>query len=209
MPRGAIIELPLENQGALLGRVYFESASTGASRLSLQQGPSRQAAPAAQQRLRQQAAPARQAARRQVRAAVSDPDCSWPAPGRPSGSGSAGAMSRVGGALREQRGGGCVRLGERCASWAACQSWHSRYAGTTSRPLCTSGLFWSGVEPVGTPDQNSPEVQRRSAVVPRAAVARFCWAKGRWIFEKRSTADQECDCAGRSSIDCRVARPHC
>ena len=86
-----------------------------------------------------------QAARWHVRAAVSDPDCSWPAPGRPSGSGSAGAMSRVGGALREQRGGGCARLGERCASRAACQccaqlTWLSRYAGTTSRPLCTSGL---------------------------------------------------------------------
>jgi hypothetical protein len=79
-----------------------------------------------------------QAARWQVRVAVSDPNCSRPAPGRPSGSGSAGAMSRVGGALREQRGGGCVRLGERCASRAACLScglcaqltWPSRY-------LCT------------------------------------------------------------------------
>jgi hypothetical protein len=40
-----------------------------------------------------------QAARTHVRAAVSDPDCSWPAPGRPSGSGAAGAMSRVGEAL--------------------------------------------------------------------------------------------------------------
>ena len=81
-----------------------------------------------------------------------------------------------------------MRLGERCASRAACQScaqltWHSRYAGTTSRPLCTSGLVWSGVGPVGTPDQTSPEVQRRSAVVPRAAVARFCWARTlQWIF---------------------------
>ena len=79
-----------------------------------------------------------QAARWQVRAAVSDPDCSWPAPGRPSGSGAAGAMSRVGEALREQRGGGCVRLDERRASRAACLScglcaqltWASRY-------LCT------------------------------------------------------------------------
>eukprot|EP01046_Picozoa_sp_COSAG06_P009139 COSAG06_NODE_473_length_15308_cov_162.912952_2_plen_212_part_00 len=44
-----------------------------------------------------------QAARWQVRAAVSDPNCSRPAPGRPSGSGSAGAMSRVSRALREQR----------------------------------------------------------------------------------------------------------
>ena len=49
-----------------------------------------------------------QAARWQVRAAVSDPNCSRPAPGRPSGSGSAGTMSRVSRALREQRGGGCV-----------------------------------------------------------------------------------------------------
>eukprot|EP01046_Picozoa_sp_COSAG06_P038590 COSAG06_NODE_4468_length_4222_cov_7.124667_1_plen_152_part_00 len=48
-----------------------------------------------------------------------------------------------------------------------CLAWHSRYAGTTSRPLCTSGPFWSGVEPVGTPDHNCPEVHRRSAVVPR------------------------------------------
>ena len=65
-----------------------------------------------------------------------------------------------------------VRLGERCASRAACQScaqltWHSRYAGTPSRPLCTSGLERSGVGPVGTPDRSSPEVHRRSAVVPR------------------------------------------
>ena len=79
-----------------------------------------------------------QAARWQVRAAVSDPNCSRPAPGRPSGSGSAGAMSRVSRALREQRGGGCVRLDERRASRAACLScglcaqltWASRY-------LCT------------------------------------------------------------------------
>ena len=79
-----------------------------------------------------------QAARWQVRAAVSDPNCSRPAPGRPSGSGSAGAMSRVSRALREQRGGGCVRLDERHASRAACLScglcdqltWASRY-------LCT------------------------------------------------------------------------
>ena len=71
--------------------------------------------------------------------AVSDPDCSRPAPGRPSGSGSAGAMSRVSRALREQRGGGCVRLDERRASRAACLScglcaqltWPSRYCGTT------------------------------------------------------------------------------
>ena len=76
-----------------------------------------------------------QAARWQVRAAVSDPNCSRPAPGRPSGSGSAGAMSRVSRALREQRGGGCVRLDERRASRAACLScglcaqlaWASRY----------------------------------------------------------------------------------
>ena len=79
-----------------------------------------------------------QAARWQVHAAVSDPNCSRPAPGRPSGSGSAGAMSRVSRALREQRGGGCVRLDERRASRAACLScglcaqltWASRY-------LCT------------------------------------------------------------------------
>jgi hypothetical protein len=79
-----------------------------------------------------------QAARWQVRVAVSDPNCSRPAPGRPSGSGSAGAMSRVSRALREQRGGGCVRLDERHASRAACLScglcaqltWPSRY-------LCT------------------------------------------------------------------------
>ena len=76
-----------------------------------------------------------QAARWQVRAAVSDPNCSRPAPGRPSGSGSAGAMSRVSRALREQRDGGCVRLDERRASRAACLScglcaqlaWASRY----------------------------------------------------------------------------------
>ena len=75
------------------------------------------------------------AARWQVQAAVSDPNCSRLAPGRPSGSGSAGAMSRVSRALREQRGGGCVRLDERRASWAACLScglcaqlaWASRY----------------------------------------------------------------------------------
>eukprot|EP01046_Picozoa_sp_COSAG06_P024444 COSAG06_NODE_1992_length_7894_cov_7.031174_9_plen_69_part_00 len=60
-----------------------------------------------------------QAARWQVWVAVSDPDCSRPALRRPSGSGLAGAMSRVGEALREQRGGGCVRLDERHASRAA------------------------------------------------------------------------------------------
>ena len=54
-----------------------------------------------------------QAALWQVRVAVPGPNCSLPAPGRPSGSGAAGAMSRVGGVLREQRGGGCVRLDER------------------------------------------------------------------------------------------------
>jgi hypothetical protein len=93
---------------------------------SLQQAPSRQAArcSAAEAPAAGSPGPAGspQAARRHVRAAVSDLDCSLPAPRRPSGSGSAGAMSRVGGALREQRGGGCVRLGERCASRAACLS---------------------------------------------------------------------------------------
>ena len=109
---------------------------------SLQQAPSRQAArcSAAEAPAAGSPGPAGspQAARRHVRAAVSDLDCSLPAPRRPSGSGSAGAMSRVGGALREQRGGGCVRLDERRASRAACLScglcaqltWASRY-------LCT------------------------------------------------------------------------
>ena len=50
-----------------------------------------------------------QAARWQVWAAVSDPDHSWQAPGTPSGPGSAGAMSRVSGALREQRAGAAAR----------------------------------------------------------------------------------------------------
>ena len=85
------------------------------------------------------AAGSQQAARWQVRAAVSDPNCSRPAPGRPSGSGSAGAMSRVSRALREQRGGGSVRLDERRASRATCLScglcaqlaWASRYCGTS------------------------------------------------------------------------------
>ena len=106
---------------------------------SLQQAPSRQAArcSAAEAPAAGSPGPAGspQAARRHVRAAVSDLDCSLPAPRRPSGSGSAGAMSRVGGALREQRGGGCVRLDERRASRAACLScglcaqltWASRY----------------------------------------------------------------------------------
>ena len=78
------------------------------------QGPNRDAAAAAgpeQTGLADRAPAARsaaaagspQAARWQVRAAVSDPNCSRPAPGRPSGSGSAGAMSRVSRALREQR----------------------------------------------------------------------------------------------------------
>eukprot|EP01046_Picozoa_sp_COSAG06_P031001 COSAG06_NODE_2985_length_5985_cov_81.901121_3_plen_205_part_00 len=94
------------------------------------------ASPPTQHRLRQQAGPARQA--RPGRVVVSDPDCSLPAPRRPSGSGSAGAMSRVSGALREQRGGGRVRLGERCTSWAACLS-HGLCAQLTwpSHYLCT------------------------------------------------------------------------
>ena len=53
--------------------------------------------------LQQHATLWRQAARWQVWAAVSDPDHSWQAPGRPSGPGSAGAMSRLSGALPEQR----------------------------------------------------------------------------------------------------------
>ena len=70
----------------------------------LQQGPSRQGwQTELQQHAALQAAGSPQAARWQVRAAVSDPNCSRPAPGRPSGSGSAGAMSRVSRALREQR----------------------------------------------------------------------------------------------------------
>ena len=55
-------------------------------------------------------------------------------------------MSRVGEALREQRGGGCVRLGERCVSRAACLScglcaqltWPSRYL----RTMGTGELGW-------------------------------------------------------------------
>ena len=134
---------------------------------SLQQAPSRQAArcSAAEAPAAGSPGPAGspQAARTHVRAAVSDLDCSLPAPRRPSGSGSAGAMSRVGGALREQRGGGCARLGERCASWAACQSCAQLTCTAVTpvhacRPLCTSGLERSGVEPVGTPDRSSPEV---------------------------------------------------
>jgi hypothetical protein len=92
-----------------------------------------------------------QAARWQVRAAVSDPNCSRPAPGRPSGSGSAGAVSRVSRALREQRGGGCVgcvRLDERHAPRAACLSCglcaQLAWAG---RCLCTAAgrlaRFWA------------------------------------------------------------------
>jgi hypothetical protein len=82
-----------------------------------------------------------QAAHRQVRAAVSDPDCSWPAPGRPSGSGSAGAMSRVGGALREQRtsrrGGPesvlvCLAGGPRCLPVSA-QVRHRCHSGRHGR----------------------------------------------------------------------------
>ena len=106
---------------------------------------------------RLQTAPAWHAARRQ-RAGMS----SWPfrtltaSPRRPSGSapGDAGGW----GAARE-RGGGCVRLGERCTSWAACQSyaqlaWPSRCAGATSRPRCTSGPFQCAVVPVSTAPRN-------------------------------------------------------
>ena len=116
----------------------------------LQQGPSRQGW---QTELQQHAALQRQAARWQVRAAVSDPNCSRPAPGRPSGSGSAGAMSRVSRALREQRGGGCVRLDERRASRAACLScglcaqltWPSRYWCTMrAGELGRGGAVWGG-----------------------------------------------------------------
>ena len=95
-----------------------------------------------------------QAARWQVQAAVSDPDCSRPAPGRPSESGSAGAISRVSRALREQRGGGCVRLDERRASRAACLScscglcaqltWASRYLCTREPASWAGGTFGAG-----------------------------------------------------------------
>ena len=125
-----------------------------------------------------------QAARWQVRAAVSDPNCSRPAPGRPSGSGSAGAMSRVSRALREQRGGGCVRLDERRASRAACLScglcaqlaWASRYCGTTVSKLWAAGTFWCGVAGQPTPHQNVPKRQFGRGLVPRPAVARSSWA---------------------------------
>ena len=108
-----------------------------------------------------------QAARWQVRAAVSDPNCSRPAPGRPSGSGSAGAMSRVSRALREQRGGGCVRLDERRASWAACLScglcaqltWPSRYCGTTVSKLWAAGRGQCGEDGRSSPARNLPERQ--------------------------------------------------
>jgi hypothetical protein len=80
---------------------------------SLQQAPSRQAArcSAAEAPAAGSPGPAGspQAARRHVRAAVSDLDCSLPAPRRPSGSGSAGAMSRVGGALPAVRASGLVQ----------------------------------------------------------------------------------------------------
>ena len=121
-----------------------------------------------------------QAARWQVRAAVSDPNCSRPAPGRPSGSGSAGAMSRVSRALREQRGGGCVRLDERRASWAACLScglcaqlaWASRYCGTTVSKLWAAGTFWCGVAGQPTPHQNVPKRQFGRASPARGHIAR-------------------------------------
>eukprot|EP01046_Picozoa_sp_COSAG06_P016573 COSAG06_NODE_1100_length_10710_cov_9.583168_6_plen_232_part_00 len=85
------------------------------------------------------------------------------APRRPSGSGSAGAMSRVGGALREQRGGGCVRLGERCASRAACLScalcaqltWPSRYRGTTVPKLWAAGRAQCGEDGCSSPQWRS------------------------------------------------------
>ena len=121
-----------------------------------------------------------QAARRHVRAVVSDPDCSMPAPRRPSGSGSARAMSRVGGALREQRGGGCVRLGERCASRAACLScslcaqltWASRYCGTTVSKLWAAGRGRAGEDGCSSPARVLPKRQFGRPVVYRAARGR-------------------------------------
>ena len=122
-----------------------------------------------------------QAARWQVRAAVSDPNCSRPAPGRPSGSGSAGAMSRVSRALREQRGGGCVRLDERRASRAACLScglcaqlaWASRYCGTTVSKLWAAGRGRAGEDGCSSPARVLPKRQFGRPLVPRPAAARL------------------------------------
>ena len=155
------------------------------------QGPNRDAAAAAgpeQTGLADRAPAARSAAaagsplaaRWQVRAAVSDPDCSWPAPGRPSGSGAAGAMSRVGEALREQRGGGCVRLDERRASRAACLScglcaqltWPSRYCGTTVSKLWAAGRGQCGEDGRSSPHWVLPKRQFGRPLVPRPAAAR-------------------------------------
>ena len=71
-----------------------------------------------------------------------------------------------------------MRLGERCASRAACQScaqltWLSRYASTTSRPLCTSGLERCAVEPVPAAHRSSPEVHSGRLHVLRAAQCDF------------------------------------
>jgi hypothetical protein len=146
---------------------------------SLQQAPSRQAArcSAAEALAAGSPGPAGspQAARRHVRAAVSDPDCSLPAPRRPTGSGSAGAMSRVGGALREQPGGGCVRLGERCASRAACLScglcaqltWASRYRGTMVSKLWAAGRGQCGEDGHSSPHWVLPKRQFGRPVVTR------------------------------------------
>ena len=103
---------------------------------SLQQAPSRQAArcSAAEAPAAGSPGPAGspQAARRHVRAAVSDLDCSLPAPRRPSGSGSAGAMSRVGGALREQRGDRRLREARRALRVVGCLP--------VLRPLCPADV---------------------------------------------------------------------
>eukprot|EP01046_Picozoa_sp_COSAG06_P023887 COSAG06_NODE_1918_length_8067_cov_10.737952_10_plen_263_part_00 len=60
------------------------------------------------------------------------------------------------------------------------------------RPLCTSGLFWSGVPAGSTPDQNSPEVRTGRQACTGATAAHVSWHRNGRQPATRSARQASC-----------------